>query len=79
MNRYRFYQVPNGEKLYLAADWETMTADKKQAGLFHQKAWDQWGLFDFEREEIAEDEVMRLIGAPTLPGIEPATPTVAEG
>lgn len=68
MKKYRFYQVFDGEKLYFTQEREP-TTERKQAGLFTESDWIRWGE-GVEREEIGTDEALRLVGAPTLPGLE---------
>lgn len=71
--KYRFWEMLNGRKMYLRFDdGETLaTDDPKRATLFTERDWSLWGDDgDLQREEIPEDEAMRLIGAPMLPGME---------
>lgn len=45
--------------------------ERLQGTLFTERDWIQWGDDgNLQREEIPEDETMRLIGAPMLPGME---------
>lgn len=67
----RLYEDVNGNRLYLMDNRESMTKDKKEAGLFPPSAYERWGQdSDLEYEELAEDEFLRLINAPMLPGFE---------
>lgn len=72
MKRYRFYDIlPHGfdeQKVYFTQDRQP-TTERKEAGLFTEADWLQWGE-GLRREEIGEDEAMRLAGAPMLPGME---------
>lgn len=71
MKRYRFYIIENGRTYYLRPDLETYTPERHEAQLFTDKEWYGWAQEqEFQREEIAEDEAMRLAGAPRLPGME---------
>lgn len=72
MNRYRLFKVnPLGWKRYLNQDGDGWT-ERKFAGVFTQEDCDNWaGDFDdLQLEPIGEDEAMRLIGAPMLPGLD---------
>lgn len=71
MERYRFYLIQKGGIRYLDPDRRSLIPDRHRAELFTQKEWEAWGQEqEFEREPIGEDEAMRLIGAPELPGLE---------
>lgn len=61
----------DGEKLYLMDDLESLTPAKKEAALFPSSAFDAWGEYTgLEREDLGEDEYLRLIKSPILPGFD---------
>lgn len=75
MKRNRFYYFSGSRKCYVVHHFSDgpceFTLDKLRARLFTEADWLSWGSsWGYEREEIGEDEVMRLIGAPMLPGLE---------
>lgn len=72
MIKYRFYQYHNGIKHYLMYDGDDYvpTEDRTEATLFTEVEWLNWAMDDgFEREEIGQDEAMRLAGMEMLPGM----------
>lgn len=72
MINYRFYQFHGPIKHYLMFDGKDYepTEKRNEATLFTEKEWQAWAKNDgFEREEIGQDEAMRLIDAPMLPGM----------
>ena len=80
MSRYRFFEGLGGEIRYLMVDPGSdsleLTTEKEAASIFSDEDWQNWRDstdFELEREEIPEDEYMRLLGeklAPMLPGFE---------
>lgn len=73
MIKYRFFRVLNGVTMYYrdcGDDLELVPA-RQAASLFTEGDWRHWGQdAGASREEIGEDERMRLMGAPVLPGLE---------
>lgn len=69
--KYRFYRIDSGQKWY-AASRGVYFLNRKLSGLFTIDDWICWGRYDgnLQREEVGEDELMRLLGAPMLTGIE---------
>ena len=50
--------------------------DQQSAAIFYTPAaWETWGKWSggLQREELPDDQQMRLTGAPMLPGLEPAS------
>jgi hypothetical protein len=74
MMKYRFYKFLNEQKWWLTdhtGGCGFFTVRRSEAALFTELDWIQWAEAEgLEREEVAEDQVMRLINAPTLPGLE---------
>jgi hypothetical protein len=74
--KYRFYKTFNNQKWWATEydQWTNQpffTVRRSEAALFTELDWIQWAEAEgLEREEVAEDQVMRLINAPTLPGFE---------
>lgn len=68
--KYRFI---NPDGYYLHHNRESLTLLKRQAGIFTQDDWDNWGeAGGYEREQLGPDEQMKLAGAARLPGFEDA-------
>jgi hypothetical protein len=68
--KYRFYKFLNEQKWWLYSRG-FFTVRRSEAALFTELDWIQWAESEgLEREEVAEDQVMRIINAPTLPGFE---------
>jgi len=72
MKRYRFFDIDS--KWFLMPPTidgpNEFCPDKHTAGLFTEADWQAWGRWEYGREEIGEDEMMRLVGAPMLPGLD---------
>lgn len=72
MIKYRFYQYHGPIKYYLMYDGDgyVPTENRHEATLFTERDWQQWAMDDgFEREEIGQDQAMRLMGIEMLPGL----------
>lgn len=70
MERYLFYCISGGYKLYYTAPGCAIS-DRNKAALFTNEDWDKWGRAQgVEREDTSGYEEMRRAGVPTLPGLE---------
>jgi len=64
----RFFEDDVLGRVWLGADGQTMFADRRQAGLFNNEDWHDWGFeLGLEVEWCPDDEQNRLNGAPPLP------------
>lgn len=73
MKQVRLYEIESdGTKWYLCQDLDGMTSNKKDGGLFRASCRNESWVIDTGLlvEELPEDEALRLLGAPTLPGLE---------
>lgn len=67
--QYRLFTFQRGYKEYLSSKGrERFTPFRAEAWIVSEKTADLWP--EMKREEVSEDEAMRLAGAPTLPGLE---------
>jgi hypothetical protein len=68
--KYRFYVMRVYGKFY-AITRGYATTERTEATLFTDEDWEKWGQSEgFVREELGEDEKLRILGAPTLPGFD---------
>lgn len=71
MRRYRFFYYSDGRRWYYTEREFVALWGHAKPGIFTDSDWEEWGNDGRnEREEIGEDEAMRLQGAPMLPGLE---------
>ena len=71
--KYRFWEMLSGHKVYLVIgdDERYPTEDRAGATLFTERDWLTWGNDgNLHAEPIGDDELMRLAGAPMLPGMD---------
>lgn len=72
MKRYRFYYISGGQRMYLTSKWSAISS-RADAILFTEADWQEWGInhgWQLDRQEVGEDQLMRLAGAPRLPGMD---------